>query len=307
MLNTLKVRRFVAAGAVTVCNMLAAFNASAQALPGVGSGVGPGIDSSVAQNAVKDSFNGAIDNTLDNRFESVVKWALNIPLNIGMELGRTVYGDHGDNRGDEEKKLTRLTLKFAYVESRFDDKAINTRSSSCGQLQFTYDTFIEMLKKYGAEGGYENLADKIQVKSNALPNGLVKISYAVPDKRNEQKIRESCKNENISYFLGKKRIKEIKDRMESRLGREPDEEEIYAGIVFGPAGGAKIVKTREESPHIKVNKVIKSAQMDSNPELLRDDKGQPKTVGNVLKTFDEKLNDAEGPAQKKAAEMGFAL
>lgn len=125
-------------------------------------------------------------------------------------------------------------VRFAHVESSFQSGVKADTSSATGLFQFTNRTWKGQLKKYGAQYGVSETADRTDPTANAI--------------------------------MGATYIKDNMDTLKRR-GLEVTEPNIYLLHFLGPGGGPKLIKNAISTPDTLAADILpKSAK--SNPDVF---------------------------------------
>lgn len=158
------------------------------------------------------------------------------------------------DRAVERTGVSREALfGFAAQESAFNDSVKAGTSSATGLMQFTNGTWNDMVRKYGTEYGL-------------TPNG-----------RNDP---------NQSAMAAALYMKENQRILERQIGRPVTTTDLYAAHFLGPGGAPNLLKAPGNA--IAAN-VAKPGQVSANRSVFYDKSGKPRTVNEVYKFMQQKV------------------
>lgn len=122
----------------------------------------------------------------------------------------------------------RILLKFAAIESSFNPMAMASSSGAMGLFQFTFDTWSDVVKKYGRDFGISINTPRTNARANALMAG----------------------------FHIKSNIQLLKDKVGIDKIRVAD---IYLTHLLGRSGSLRYLKSKEsEKIALKMKKAAKN-------------------------------------------------
>lgn len=120
-----------------------------------------------------------------------------------------------------------LLVETARRESALNPAARAGTSSATGLFQFIESTWLDMVRRHGAEHG-------LGAQAAALSNGAdAATRNAILDLRNDPE---------ISARMAGELARENALALQSRLGRAPTAGELYAAHVMGPGGAARLIE-----------------------------------------------------------------
>ena len=131
--------------------------------------------------------------------------------------------------------------RLSAVESSNDPKAFNKASNAAGLYQFTRQTWGDMTARMGKDYSLDDRYDPVKSKE----------------------VVEYFTNYNKNYLVRK-------------LGREPDETELYLAHFSGIGAARKLMDGIDKNPNSATSSVYSERAIDSNPNVLKG-----KTVGDV--------------------------
>jgi hypothetical protein len=177
-------------------------------------------------------------------------------------------------------------LGTAHRESRFDPGARAPTSSAAGLFQFTEQTWLASLRRYGARYGYGRYTEMIAQGANGryYVTGGPEARRAVMDLRFDAHASSLMAGEltsaNAAYLRG-------------RIGREPTAGELYAAHFLGSQGAARLVELVRTTPNAPANASFPDAAAANRPIFYR--QGRAATVAEVY------ANLSSGPAAERPA------
>lgn len=138
-------------------------------------------------------------------------------------------------------------VSFAFLmaqagrESAFHPDAGNKRSSASGLYQFTNGTWLELMKKHGAEHGYADYARAIK----ATPDGEFEVADPAVGKR----ILELRRNPGLAAVMAGEYANDNRAVLEDKLGRKATPADLYLAHFLGPKGAIHFLKAMTTNPH----------------------------------------------------------
>ncbi|WP_349357408.1 transglycosylase SLT domain-containing protein [Stappia sp.] len=162
-------------------------------------------------------------------------------------------------------------VKTAQRESNFDEDAKARTSSASGLFQFIESTWLETVKQSGHKHGLGHYADQIQRTSSGR--------YRVADPAMRTEILNLRDNAEIASLMAGELTQKNADYLRSRLGREPNEGELYIAHFLGAGGANKLIRLAETQPDLAADRVF-SRQARANKPIFYD-RGGARTVAEV--------------------------
>lgn len=126
-----------------------------------------------------------------------------------------------------------LLVETARRESGFNPAARAPTSSATGLFQFIDSTWLDMVRRHGAEHGLGDLASQIRVV-----NGRAHVA----DAETRRALLDLRRNPEISARMAGELAMENAATLEQRLGRAPTAGEIYAAHVMGAGGAVRLIE-----------------------------------------------------------------
>ncbi len=184
-------------------------------------------------------------------------------------------------------------VDFAYlaakasIESGLDPQAKAPTSSAAGLFQFIESTWSEMVERHGAKIGLEK-------EAAALASGDV-------SRAERRRIMDLRFDPGVAARMGAEFAAENRDHLVSRLGREPEDVDLYLAHFLGPGGASKFLKAMEANPQGKAAELFPSAAKANRSVFY--DGGRARSFNEIRERFDRKL---EARADDVTAPTGFA-
>ena len=146
-------------------------------------------------------------------------------------------------------------MKLAAAESNFEPGIKATGSSATGLYQFTRDTWLNTVKKYGASYGIEDYAAAIEfyVTRSGYQRPMVK------DKAVLEHLLELRKNPRLSAMLVAETVRDNQRKLSFSLNREPSQTDLYLTHFLGTDGAITFLKALEETPDVHAGKMFPAA------------------------------------------------
>ncbi len=124
-----------------------------------------------------------------------------------------------------------LLVETAQRESALNPNARAGTSSATGLFQFIEGTWLDMVRRHGAEHG-------LGAEASALSNGA-----NAQTRRDILALRNDAE---ISARMAGELARENATTMEARLGRSPTAGELYAAHVMGPGGALRLIEAAQQ-------------------------------------------------------------
>ena len=142
-------------------------------------------------------------------------------------------------------------LRVAQRESHFSATAQAPNSSASGVFQFNEQTWLHMVKTYGAKYGLGADAKEITTGSDGRQE--------VSDPAARQAILAERNDPRLSALMAGQLASENRNFLEKRLGRPVNDGEVYAAHIFGPSGALKLIRAADDSPDQSAAQVLPAA------------------------------------------------
>lgn len=161
-------------------------------------------------------------------------------------------------------------VKTAQRESNFDPSAKASTSSATGLFQFTSETWLNVLERYGAKHG---------VKTDGL---------------SRDQLLDLRKDAGLSATMAGELAGENGKILAKKLGREPTSAELYTAHFMGPSDAARLIEAaRANKPGVAADMFPRAALANAN--VFRDKEGAKLTTAELytkLTGVDVKVADA---------------
>ncbi len=161
-------------------------------------------------------------------------------------------------------------VKTAQRESNFDPSAKASTSSATGLFQFTSETWLNVLERYGANHG---------VKTDGLTR---------------EQLLDLRKDAGLSATMAGELAGENGKILAKKLGREPTSAELYTAHFMGPSDAARLIEAaRANKPGVAADMFPRAALANAN--VFRDKEGAKLTTAELytkLTGVDVKVADA---------------
>ncbi|RYZ14589.1 MAG: lytic transglycosylase domain-containing protein [Alphaproteobacteria bacterium] len=161
-------------------------------------------------------------------------------------------------------------VKTAQRESNFDPAAKASTSSATGLFQFTSETWLNVLERYGAKHG---------VKTDGLTR---------------EQMLDLRKDAGLSATMAGELAGENGKILAKKLGREPTSAELYTAHFMGPSDAARLIDAaRANKPGVAADMFPRAALANAN--VFRDKEGAKLTSAELytkLTGIDVKTADA---------------
>jgi hypothetical protein len=180
----------------------------------------------------------------------------------------------------------------AQIESRLNPKAKAPTSSASGLYQFIDQTWLATLKKAGPSLGLGKYADAIGKTAEG------RYTVTDPDMRNEvMRLRHDPR---ASALMAGAFTRANETRLESRIGRQPTEGELYIAHFLGSGGAGKLISAAANQPQASAIHMFPRAAR-ANHSVFYDRQGDSRSVAEVYR----ELNRRYQMARNTAYDMGL--
>jgi hypothetical protein len=164
-------------------------------------------------------------------------------------------------------------LQTAMRESSLDPKAQAATSSASGLFQFVEQTWLGTVKQHGTDHGLGNYADAISMGSDGR--------FHVSDPSVRQEILALRQDPEVSATMAGEMTNDVRQTMESALGRQVSGGELYAAHFLGPKGAIKLIKAAESTPQASASTLFPEAAQ-ANRRIFFTKKGDERSVSSVM-------------------------
>jgi hypothetical protein len=223
---------------------------------------------------------------------------------------RTEIADARDNRmaGHIRDASDVTGVPFEYLlaqanqESRLNPDARSHKSSAMGLYQFTAGTWLDMVKKHGAEHGLDKYADAITKGTDGR--------WTVTDKALKKEILDLRRDPKTSALMAGEYAKENEAWLERKLGREVSAQDLYLAHFLGAGGALKVIKGMQDTPKAEAADHLPEAA-GANPGMFQEpDSGRSRSLAGLYKTvlsrFQNSMNDVGAVARRVRPQVDLA-
>lgn len=167
-----------------------------------------------------------------------------------------------------------MLAETARRESGYNATAKAGTSSATGLFQFIESTWLDMVRKYGAEHGVGGLASRISVSGGRAQVSDAQTRKAILDLRYDPE---------LSARMAGELARENAASLRAQIGRDPSAGELYAAHVMGPGGAARLIEAAERgAPNAAA---LFPREAAANKGLFYND-GVPRSAAQLLKRLD---------------------
>lgn len=184
-------------------------------------------------------------------------------------------------------------LKTAMRESSLNCEAQSTTSSACGLFQFTEQSWLGTLKKHGEELGLGDYSAAISRNANGR--------YVVENAAERQEILALRSDAHASALMAGAYTQDSAAMLEDRLGREPNEGELYIAHFLGAGGASKLIGAAEDTPNVRADTLFPAAA-GANKSIFYDGEGRARSASEVYRNLVAKHDNTDAAQLAKTAE-----
>jgi hypothetical protein len=167
-------------------------------------------------------------------------------------------------------------LAQARVESGLNPNAKAKTSSARGLYQFTNATWLETVRKHGAEHGLGWAADAIKAGAAGAGTAARATILSLRD------------NAEAAALMAGEFAQDNAAILERKLGRAAGATELYMAHFLGPGGAAKFLGTLAISPGMAAASVVPAAAA-ANRSVFYEKDGSPRSLEAVFARFAAKI------------------
>lgn len=178
-------------------------------------------------------------------------------------------------------------MQKANMESSFRPELESSSSSATGLYQFIEQTWLEMVKNHGAEHGYGEYSEKI-IRSD---NGKLEVQ----DPALRQEILDLRKDPRAASRMAAEFAAQNKEILENRLGREPNEVEMYMAHFMGANGAANFLAEKHNDP-LGIAATEFPSAASANQNVFFNSAGAGKTYQEIYDSFATRMENASFPS-----------
>jgi hypothetical protein len=183
-------------------------------------------------------------------------------------------------------------LATAKMESDFNPTANAATSSARGLYQFIEQTWLATVKEAGGQLGYGQFADAITKTTSD--------DYVVVDPTMRRAIMTLRDDPAASSRMAAVLTQSNSFQLTGKIGRRPNDAELYMAHFLGIGGAAKLITSAEETPQASAVRMFPSAAA-ANRAIFFDRSGQARSVSDVYHVLQTRYaSAANSPATKTA-------
>jgi hypothetical protein len=192
-----------------------------------------------------------------------------------------------------------LMMASAQMESGLRPSAKAGASSAAGLFQFTEQTWLDTVRRHGAEHGMATEASAVIDQDGRLTTSDPATRRHILNLRNDL---------SVASALAGDHLRDLSNKLSAGLGRAVTSGEIYLGHFLGAHGAKQIISAPQNQ--IAAN-VLPDAARSNNPLFYASD-GTPFTAGQFLQHIQKRLSQAfadiglAAPAETGAIETAAA-
>lgn len=181
---------------------------------------------------------------------------------------------------------TETGVDFAYLlnkaaqESGFKTDATAKTSSATGLYQFTEQTWLTMVRQYGAKHGLGVLADKVTTRADG--------SATVQDRGIRQQILNLRNNPEVAAAMAGELAQENKTYLQNEIGGAIGNTELYMAHFLGAHGAAQFLQAQRGNPEAKAADLLPEAAQ-ANRSVFYNAEGKPYSVAQLYDRFAAKM------------------
>jgi hypothetical protein len=159
-------------------------------------------------------------------------------------------------------------------ETAFRQNAVNKQTGAAGPFQFVKNTWLSLVKTYGAELGVkpELVA---QIKTDAKGHLKVADPAALKD------ILELRHDVALSSKMATKLMALNTAQLHHILHRAPSESEVHLAFMLGATGAGRLITAAATTPDIAASDVVAPAAA-ANPGLFHDKTGKVRSAAEAV-------------------------
>lgn len=173
----------------------------------------------------------------------------------------------------------------ARVESGLNPRAAAPTSSARGLFQFTQGTWLDTVRRHGAEHGLADAA--VILKRGATPAERAAILDLRHDAGASSAMAAAFAQDNAAT-------------LERRLGRTASATDLYLAHFLGPAGAVRFLRARDAAPDAAAASAVLPAAARANAGVFTAAGGRARSLDEVYARFEAKLGSAPQRAVERS-------
>jgi hypothetical protein len=213
-------------------------------------------------------------------------------------------GEHSRTRNDPSvtaviRQASRSTgIDFGYLmaqatqESGLRPDAKSATSTATGLFQFTEGTWLDMVRRHGAQHGLGDLAARITTDSAGKP--------VVGDPATRKAILDLRTDPGLSAVFAAEYARDNKGEVERALGRTAGATDLYFAHFLGATGAGSFLKAVQRESGTPAADLFPEAAA-ANRSVFYDTSGRARSVGEVYRSLSEKIQGLAGGFSNVAA------
>jgi hypothetical protein len=179
-----------------------------------------------------------------------------------------------------------LLMASAEMESGFQTSAKASTSSAAGLFQFTEQTWLDTVRRHGAEHGMAAEASAIVDQSGKLTTADPAIRRRILSLRNDL---------SVATTFAADHLRDLSSNLSAGLGRAVTAGEVYLGHFLGAHGAKQMISAPQNQPAADI--LPEAAK--SNSTLFYAPNGTPYTAAQFLQNVQKRVSQA-------FADIGFS-
>lgn len=212
----------------------------------------------------------------DSGTRSPAELVAHVPTKVPAEARRAI------RNAAERVGVNRLyLLAVAARESSFDAKAYAQRTSAAGLYQFTEETWLRVVKVFGARHGLGAYAAAITLGADGsvfMPRG--------PERDRLMRLRFDPR---IASLMAAELARDNERRLAHLLGRPVTPAETYIAHFLGLHQAARMIDAATERPHVAAARLVPVAAA-TNPAVF-DTAGRPASARAIVREIEAYFRD----------------
>lgn len=186
--------------------------------------------------------------------------------------------------GSIQLAAARTGVDFAYllaeakVESGLNPDAAAPTSSARGLFQFTRATWLDTVRRHGAEHGLGWAAD-------ALASGADTATRAA--------ILDLRRDAGASATMAAALASDNRAALEQRLGKPATATDLYLAHFLGSAGAARFLAARAADPDAAASSAVLPGQVRANAAVFTARDGRVRSLGEVYARFQARIGNTD--------------
>jgi|SRR5215469_10496886 len=178
-------------------------------------------------------------------------------------------------------------LCTAMRESSLHPQAKSGTSSACGLFQFVEQTWFGLVKQFGAKHGLGSFAGAIAQSAEG--------HFSVDNASDRHAILALRNDPTISALMAGEYANVTRSSLETALGRDVSNGELYAAHFFGPEGASRLIRMNTSQPTVSAAAAFPQAAEANRTVFFRSD-GTARSVREVYDWAVRQPGGNQGPS-----------